>query len=146
MATILLVDDEPMVLTFCKDVLVRIDAVEVLTANSCNQAISVAGQHPGPIDLLLSDIAMPGPMTGLQLAETLTRLRPDMKIVLMSGLTWDSSAFRPEWQFMLKPFLSHTLIKKIEEVLGSTAPAKGSQGSCSPFALDRHSSTISSKT
>ena len=66
MATILLVDDEPLVLTFCKDVLVRIDAVEVLTANSCNQAISVAGQHAGLGDIEVARTALRGLTDGMK--------------------------------------------------------------------------------
>jgi two-component system, cell cycle sensor histidine kinase and response regulator CckA len=118
MATILLVDDDPLVMTFCSYLLLRIDGMEVLPADCCSQAIGVAGQHAGPIHVLLSDITLPGPVTGLQLAETLTKLRPDMKVVLMSGLTWDSAAFQPGWQFILKPFLPGSLIAKLEETLG----------------------------
>ena len=113
MATILLVDDDTLVLNFCARVLQGIEGLEVLKADGSGQAIRVASEYPGPIPLLLSDISMPGAMTGLELAQNLTAFRPDMKVVLMSGQVRESADFKPGWQFLKKPFLPGTLVAAV---------------------------------
>jgi two-component system cell cycle sensor histidine kinase/response regulator CckA len=117
MAAVLLVDDDPAVAKLCTRVLRSIDGLEVLYADSGGGALKVASQYPRPIHVLLSDVVMPGAITGLQLAETLTRCRPELRVVLMSGLACELPAGKPEWQFISKPFFPGTLLSTIEEAL-----------------------------
>ena len=81
-------------------------------------AIEIAGQHDGPIHLLLTDVVMPG-MSGLALAGKLAPARPDMRVVYMSGYTgfthpelFDSNA-----NVLFKPVARDTLLRKVREVL-----------------------------
>jgi two-component system, cell cycle sensor histidine kinase and response regulator CckA len=78
--TILLVEDEPMVRHLVRDVL-RTSGYTVLEARHAEEALRLAGRHAGPIDLLVSDVVMPG-MSGSALAESLTAVRPNTKVSL----------------------------------------------------------------
>src|SRR5438128_5442060 len=82
-ATILVVDDEPIALEFCRSTLVRA-GYNVLTASSGEQALNHFKSYRSPIDLALIDVVMPG-MNGVALAKRLEKLNPGTRIVLMSG-------------------------------------------------------------
>ena len=73
------------------------------------QALDIAARHPGEIDLLISDISMPGGISGMELAERLTRTHPETRVVLMSGSRSDDFATSAPWQFLSKPFLPEEL-------------------------------------
>ncbi len=76
--TILLVDDFEIIRNLNEEVLRR-HGYNVLTANYGKDALQVAQEYAGPIDLLLTDVKMPG-MNGRELADQLTALRPQMKV------------------------------------------------------------------
>ncbi len=82
-ATILVVEDEPLVLTFLGAVLEDF-GYQVLEAKSAEQALEIWGNQPRPIDLVLTDIFMPG-MNGADLARVLSARQPGIKIVYTSG-------------------------------------------------------------
>ena len=86
MVTVLLVDDDCMILSLCTHILTNAGGVGILPACDGTEALRVAGDHSGAIHLLLSDIVMPGGITGVQLAETLTRLRPGAEGFVNVGL------------------------------------------------------------
>jgi DNA-binding NtrC family response regulator len=119
--TILLVDDDDTVREMVHQVL-RAGNYEVVEACSGAEAIQLADEHPGKIQMLLSDVVMPE-VTGLELAERMERARPEMKVLLMSGYDKGLLVLDHGWQFIAKPFLPTALLEKIRETL--ELPADG---------------------
>ena len=117
--TILLVEDEASVRTIIRLILVRY-GYRVLEANHGGDAVLLCEQFPAPIHLLLSDVLMPW-LNGVELAERLHQLRPEMKILLMSGFTnrMVNGSHVPDFVegFLYKPFSPETLLTKIEQCL-----------------------------
>src|SRR5205807_1472407 len=111
-------DDEQFVVKFCNHILTGINGFDVLQATDGAEAIDVADHYDGTIDLLLSDIVMNAGLNGVELAEILTKSRPGMKVLLMSGCFSAESFFHEEWHFISKPFLPAALVCKVEEALG----------------------------
>jgi two-component system cell cycle sensor histidine kinase/response regulator CckA len=88
----------------------------VLTASGASKAIQLAEQAQ-TIDLLLSDVMMPD-MSGPDLAAKLKQLRPEMRVVLMSGFAGgEVLVLNHGWHFIQKPFVPVELVAKINEVL-----------------------------
>ncbi len=115
---ILLVDDEEQVREIV-EVLLNTIGYETLSAESGESALRIAEEFPDKIDLLMTDMSMPG-MNGLTLAEKMKSLRPDIRIIITSG---DS-----EWivgkklslgdvAFLQKPFSLQELRRKVREVI-----------------------------
>jgi two-component system, cell cycle sensor histidine kinase and response regulator CckA len=90
----------------------------VLQAGSGLEAIEVARNHAAPIDLLLTDIVMPG-INGRELARNLTQARPGLKVVYMSGYSgFASRGFDSKEDVLIsKPFTRDTLLSRLHEVL-----------------------------
>ena len=90
-------------------------------------AIRTATEHEGPIHLLLTDVVMPG-TSGRQLAETLSVMRAEMKLLYMSGYTADLIAqhgiLDPQVMLLEKPFTKEALLRKIRKVLDGGHQAK----------------------
>ncbi len=84
-ATILLVDDEPMVLKMLQTFLTS-QNYQVICASGGQQALSIIEQHQHPIDLLITDIRMPD-MNGIRLLEAIHQLLPALPVLLMTGYT-----------------------------------------------------------
>ena len=114
--TILVVDDEFTVRRRVSQLLQR-TGYSVLEAHSGPDAIKVSDQHHGPIDLSLSDMGMPGGMTGDELAAILKRVHPTMRVVLMSGYQQNAFAGDTRRPFLPKPFQSATLIERVKHAL-----------------------------
>jgi DNA-binding NtrC family response regulator len=114
--TILVVDDDAAVL----DVVVRIleDAnIHVLAAENGPAALKLAEATEGTIDLLLSDIDMPG-MSGPDLSEALKKTRPDLRVMLMSGgANGNLLVLNYGWAYIQKPFVPVKLVQMINRVL-----------------------------
>src|SRR5438445_1131132 len=117
MVTILVVDDDRMVLEYCNHVLSGLSGFQVLKARSGAEAIDTAARHPGPIDLLVSDISMPGEIGGIELAERLALMRPGIRVLLISGYSEENPSLKDGWQFLAKPFGPFDLIAKVEATL-----------------------------
>jgi PAS domain S-box-containing protein len=117
--TILLVDDEPAILNITTMILTQ-QGYKVLASNTPDEAISMAKEHIGEIHLLLTDVVMPE-MNGLNLAEALQPLHPQLKRLFMSGYTADVIANRGVLNegvhFIHKPFSLPDLATKVREVL-----------------------------
>jgi DNA-binding response OmpR family regulator len=113
--TILVADDEGALLRFMRDLLMNL-GYNVIVASNGRQALEVALGHEGAIDLLLSDIDMPG-MTGIELAIQLQKARPEIKILLISGLDSGVLVLNNGWQFLPKPFLADMLRDRIRDFL-----------------------------
>ncbi|HVW84048.1 MAG TPA: response regulator [Bryobacteraceae bacterium] len=118
MFTVLLVDDDSMVLRFCACVLSRMEGVQVIQASSGAEAIGLAASCETQIDLLLSDITMPGAVSGIDLATWFGRARPGTRVLLMSGWRDGPLALPADWHFLEKPFLPDRLIAEVNEALG----------------------------
>ncbi len=126
--TILVVDDEPSIRNLIGRVLEH-QGYHVLQACSGQEALSVAADHRGRIDLLVTDVVMPR-MDGFTLGERLVELRPDTQVLFISGHA-NLSVAAPEGlegggqAFLLKPFTHDRLLRTIRERL-DTAPAQPS--------------------
>jgi two-component system cell cycle sensor histidine kinase/response regulator CckA len=115
--TILLVEDEESLRTLTRSQLEH-SGYTVLEANCGSEAIRIARQHRGPIDLLLTDVVMPG-MNGRTVAEILTASRPETRVVYMSGYTGfsDSGLMNLDAVIIQKPFTRRVLLQRLREVI-----------------------------
>ena len=117
--TILVVEDESAVRSFAKAAL-RQHGYPVLGASDGDEALLVAKQFLGEIDLLVTDVVMPG-LNGKELADHLRMLYPGLKVLFISGYTADVIAHRgvldPGVAFLHKPFGQEELAQKVREVL-----------------------------
>jgi YesN/AraC family two-component response regulator len=93
----------------------------VLDASSGQQALSLASEHEGQIDLLITDLAMPG-VSGRELAQMLGSLRPDLKTIYMSGYSDDvvlqHGIHEQGATFLQKPFSLGMLALKVRDAFG----------------------------
>jgi PAS domain S-box-containing protein len=118
-ATLLLVEDAGHVRDLVRDILEEC-GYTVLEAGNGHEALSVAAAYDGPIDLLLTDMVMPG-MNGRKLAEAVQAARPGIRVLFMSGYS-EESAFRAAegragLAFLQKPFTPEDLGWKLHELL-----------------------------
>ncbi len=117
--TLLLVEDEPAILKLGVKMLERL-GYKVIAASSPGEALELAKQHEGSIDLLITDVVMPE-MHGRDLADKLLAYYPDLKRLFMSGYTANVIAhhgvLEEGIQFMQKPFSLTTLSVRVREVL-----------------------------
>ena len=95
--------------------------------SSGQQALSIASQHEGHIDLLITDVVMPK-MSGRELSQMLASLRPDLKTIYMSGYTDDAvlrhGIHELSTTFLQKPFSLGTLSRKVRDMLGQVETAQ----------------------
>jgi PAS domain S-box-containing protein len=93
---------------------------KVLAARDAAQALTLAEGHSGPIHVLVTDVVMPG-QSGNQLAQKLSALRPEMRVLYISGYPEDAIAhhgvLNPEQHFLQKPFPPGRFLEKVREVL-----------------------------
>jgi two-component system cell cycle sensor histidine kinase/response regulator CckA len=116
---VLVVDDDPAVLEVAARVLERA-GYRVLQAGEGSEALRVARDHQGGIDLVLTDVVMPG-MNGLELGERLARERPETRFLYMSAYTEDE-ALRygvevARTNFLGKPFSLEELAQAVRQAL-----------------------------
>ncbi|MEX2607614.1 MAG: PAS domain S-box protein [Kiritimatiellia bacterium] len=118
--TILLVEDDDMLRMTCGTALKTL-GYKFLVAETPEDALKMVDQHPGDIQVLLTDVVMPG-MDGRQLAERISANNPGIKVLFMSGYTADVIALRGVLdegvQFLQKPFTRDDLACKLRELLG----------------------------
>jgi two-component system, cell cycle sensor histidine kinase and response regulator CckA len=115
--TIVLVDDEDDVRSVMKAVLCQ-RGYSVLDAPSGADAIQLLAAHPGSVDMLVTDVLMPG-MSGRELYEHLARRHPGLKVLYVSGYADDAFAHEQEWgnAFLSKPFSLETLAQRVRDGL-----------------------------
>jgi len=115
--TVLLVDDQDDVRGLLAEVL-RLGAYRVLEAKNGVQALTLAETHADPIDLLVTDIVMPG-ISGVQLADALRTQNENLKVLFMSGYAERDSlrVLQAHEQFIPKPFLPDELYRHVNGFL-----------------------------
>jgi PAS domain S-box-containing protein len=117
--TILLVEDEELVRNLAGEIL-RMKGYEVLTAANGIEALRICAEHAGQIDLMVTDVVMPH-MGGRELAERVGLVRPETKVLYMSGYTDDAvvrhGILDEQVSFIQKPFSPDLFALKVREVL-----------------------------
>ncbi|HET9039737.1 MAG TPA: PAS domain S-box protein [Gemmatimonadales bacterium] len=120
--TVLLVEDEALVRQLTHEILRR-NGYRVLEAGDGVEALAVLRDHRGHIDLLLTDVVMPR-MSGHELVELARPLRPDMRILYVSGYSEEAIARQGQLtvgvELLSKPFTPGVLTSKIRELLDRT--------------------------
>jgi PAS domain S-box-containing protein len=118
--TILLVEDEAMVRQLVNRILDH-RGYHVMQADHGEAALAICDSHVGPIDLLLTDVVMPGGMNGGELAELLRQRYPALKIIYMSGYTdgilLQQNVSSSEQAFLPKPFTPQDLLHRVQTML-----------------------------
>lgn len=120
--TILLVEDEEIVRNLASQILSE-RGYQVLEADHPEQALKISAQFDRPIDLILTDVIMPG-MNGKELVKTLCSQRPGIKVLFMSGYTDESilqlDVSGPGAKFIQKPFNDEALLEKVRGILDNS--------------------------
>jgi DNA-binding response OmpR family regulator len=121
--TVLLVEDEASLCELVRECL-EASGYKVLEASHGKAALDVSERHAGKIDLLMTDVVMPG-MSGRELAEHLRGSRPEIRTLYMSGYTDDAvvlhGVLAADMAFLQKPFTTTELARRVREVLDSPA-------------------------
>jgi PAS domain S-box-containing protein len=119
--TVLLVEDEPAIRSAIARVL-RSNGYKVIEASNGGEALRVADAAEGKIDLLLTDVMMPG-MGGKELVQRLLAAKPGTRVILMSGYTDDDSLrgdlAAARYVFLQKPFSAKQVVAAVRELLDS---------------------------
>jgi PAS domain S-box-containing protein len=124
-ATLLVVEDQADVRRLALAIL-KHQGYRLLEAENADRALEVSGNHAGAIDLLVTDVIMPG-RTGCELAESLAIQRPGIKVLYISGYSGDAGqgCLEPGTEYLPKPFTPEQLASKVREVLRK--PPRGSR-------------------
>lgn len=139
--TILIVDDDPLLRTVLHRELLEGGYI-ILEAGHGKEALQVCQEYAGPIHLLVSDVVLPEkgklklarpqatqaePMNGVELARQVAAMRPEIRVIFISGHNSDIlkryGAVQPESVFLQKPFAPDALARKVREMLD--APTHG---------------------
>ena len=117
--TVLIVEDEQMILKLCQTMLQR-QGYQVLCAASPEEAIMICENHDDPIDLLITDVVMPK-MNGKELKARIEAIQPNIRVLFMSGYTSRIIQIRgvldEEFNFIQKPFSTAELVCKVRHIL-----------------------------
>lgn len=120
--TVLLVEDEPSLLSLGQSVLEKL-GYTVLPANSPSEALRISATYPKKIDLLMTDMVMPD-MSGRELSAIVSRSRPDIRCLYVSGYAADvianQNVLEPNFHFIPKPFNKKTLAVKLRAALSES--------------------------
>jgi DNA-binding NtrC family response regulator len=120
--TILVVEDDEMLRELICDSLRRY-GYSVIEAPNGAEALRIGKQHQGPLHLMLTDVVMPG-IDGMYLANRLTSLFPELRVLFMTGYTnsvlANSGAQHPNLNFIEKPFKPSELVRKLRETLSDS--------------------------
>jgi signal transduction histidine kinase/CHASE3 domain sensor protein/CheY-like chemotaxis protein len=131
-ATVLIVEDEPAVREIATAILGDL-GYRVLEASDGEEGLRVFGANAGAIDMLLTDVVLPGKVRGREMAERIGAIRPEVKVLFMSGYTENSIVHHGRLddgvQLIGKPFKREQLACKVAEVLGTLGtPAQAQAG------------------
>lgn len=116
---VLLVEDEPHILSLLSDYLAS-EGYQVLEADSAPKAFEILATKP-QLDLLVTDFRLPGNVSGVMIAEPALKLRPDLKVIFISGypaeILESGSPITRKAPILAKPFDLDTLHDKIQTLL-----------------------------
>ena len=139
-ATVLVVEDDPAVREIAVAMLGDL-GYRVLEAADGEQGLLVFGANASAIRLLLTDVVLPGKVRGRELAERITAIRPEVKVVFMSGYTENSIIHNGRLDdgvhLVSKPFQREQLARKVAEALGDVANAAPIAGDAKVVELKR---------
>jgi DNA-binding response OmpR family regulator len=149
--TVLLVEDAARVREVVREIL-EMSGYRILEARHGAEALEISQRHDGPIHLMVTDVVMPQ-MSGRELAQRLLPLRPEMRVLYMSGYTDDAivrlGVLEAGTAFLSKPFTPDALAAKVREVLdtprgaaadatparrGAPGPARPAERAAAPAA------------
>ena len=120
--SVLVVDDEPTLRSVIRRSLLR-EGYEVLVAEDGQRALELARAHPRQLDLLITDVVMPG-LTGLELARQLVLERPGLSVLFISGFTFEEAVPAADLAqgtaYLPKPFDTKQLLAKVDELLAAS--------------------------
>ncbi len=145
-ATVLVVEDEAAVREIAVAILADL-GYRVVEAADGEQALQVFGAHVAEVDLLLTDVVLPGQVRGRELAQRVQAIRPGVKVLFMSGYTENSIVHQGRLddgvQLIGKPFSREQLARKVQEVLGfrQQVPSEGSEGGAEVIDLNSRRNT-----
>ena len=124
--TVLVVDDDEGVLTTATEIVSDL-GYHVLSAKNGQQALQIL-KEATRVDLLFSDIVMPGGINGVQLAREARRLKPKLKVLLTSGYTaavvTDKHSLPKEFPVLGKPYRHEQLASDLREIIKGPAPQR----------------------
>jgi CheY-like chemotaxis protein len=121
---VLLAEDEPLVRDYVEFMLVSW-GFDVIISTDGQEALERSRRHPGPIDLLLTNVKMPR-MNGIELANRLRQERPGISVIIMSGhSTGETEELLYSTEYLAKPFLGDALKAKISAALSGSLPETG---------------------
>jgi two-component system cell cycle sensor histidine kinase/response regulator CckA len=113
--TILVIDDDEVTRRLIREVLEQ-SGFEILEASNGDEAIRVAEKYLELLDLIICDVVLPQTI-GTLVAKRLTALRPDLKVLFVSGLTDVSTYGLTHANYLKKPFNSLELVQKVHQLL-----------------------------
>jgi CheY-like chemotaxis protein len=119
--TILLVEDETIIRGLMCEVLER-EGYKVLACADPKEGIETCLRNSAQIDLLLTDVVMPG-MNGREMANQILEILPELRVVFMSGYTEQAllqGELSPRFEYLQKPFTLETLTRKLAQALAQT--------------------------
>lgn len=120
-ATILVVDDEEDLRAAMRRILLR-HGYTVLMAANAHDALSVVRAAQSPIQLLLTDVSMPGEVTAAELAEYAAARHPELRVLFVSGyskeIAVDKGLVHPDADVVEKPFTQSGLVEAVGTALG----------------------------
>ena len=121
--TVLIVEDEEMIRKLASEI-IELNGYNVLCARNGDEALQLAGENPSKIDLLLTDVIMPG-MNGKELHQQIQKICPGIRVIFTSGYTDNvithHGVLDEGVNFLPKPFSGHSLLSKIRQTLDKTA-------------------------
>jgi DNA-binding NtrC family response regulator len=114
----LIVEDEPAIQAYLRAVL-ESEHLQVLEAGTASQALKIIERLAGRLDLIVSDVKMPGDMDGVDLAYSVHNLFPSVPIILISGFKEEQSRALTNviFEFIYKPFTPETISKAARRAL-----------------------------
>jgi DNA-binding response OmpR family regulator len=119
---VLVVDDEPTLRSVIRRSLLR-EGYEVLVAEDGPRALALSRAHPTHIDLLITDVVMPG-LTGPELARELSSERQGLSVLFISGFTFEEvvplTDLANGFAYLPKPFDTKVLLAKLDELLAAS--------------------------
>jgi PAS domain S-box-containing protein len=121
--TVLFVEDEQSILSLGQRILIQ-NGYKVLAAQNPDAALAMAMKHDNPIQMLITDVVMPG-MNGKELKQAIEAIHPGIRCIFISGYTADIIAhhglLEEGLHFIQKPFSNQTLLQKVREVFDKPA-------------------------